>query len=153
MHRCIQYFVVVQHGPGYRQEQNENAVLQYMSFWCNSYVVIWLPISDQWSVIQVVVVQVICIWHMIIWSYHMIIWYMGWCTLTFYICTLYIVHCTIVVRSWVANPDIDMDSTEMPEHVVYFIVLDHKYMYHLSLIMSVSRHGGKLNWLCGWCKV
>ena len=53
-----------------------------------------------------------------------------------------IVHCTIVVRSWVANPDIDMDSTETPEHVVHYIVLDHKYMYHLSLIMSFIKIWG-----------
>ena len=114
-----------------------------MSFWCNSYVVIWLPItdqwsviSDQWSVIQVVVVQEICIWHMI-----MIIWsYDTWDDVHW--------HCTLYNCSSFLGCQPGYRYGQHRNAGACCVLLDHKYMYHLSCLCQDM--GG--SWI-GWCKV
>ena len=137
MHRCIQYFVVVQHGPGYRQEQNENAghVILVQFLCCDLIADHRSVISDQWSVIQVVVVQEICIWHMI-----MIIWsYDTWDDVHW--------HCTLYNCSSFLGCQPGYRYGQHRNAGACCVLLDHKYMYMYHLSCLCQDMGG--SWI-GW---
>ena len=116
-----------------------------MSFWCNSYVVIWLPITDQWSVISYTSRCSTRNLHLTYDHDHMIIWYMGWCTLTLYIVQLY--NCSSFLG---CQPGYRYGQHRNAGACC--VLLDHKYMYmymyHLSWLCQDM--GG--SWI-GWCKV